>query len=256
LTANRKLFFDAYDRNRMTGSMVLIDAITNNTVAAGMIIDRERADRLPSSIERPAIPSAELHEQKSRVSVAERAQRFTQNPATIWITGLVSSRKTDLAYALERRLFDLGGVAAVLDGENIRLGLNRDLGFTTADKVEHIRRIAETARVMNGAGLVSICAFVSPLAAARAAAAEIIGNKQFIEVYMDADADWCSVHDETGLYEKAKAGEIDNLAGVNAPYEPPPEPAVRVPVADIAIEQAVDMVLEVMRERGIFPIDI
>ena len=255
LTANRKLFFDAYDRNRMTGSIVLIDAITNNTVAAGMIIDRERADRLPSSIERPAATSAALHEQKSRVSRDERAQRLTQKPATIWITGLVSSRKTDLAYALERRLFDLGGIAAVLDGENVRLGLNRDLGFTTADKVEHIRRIAETARVMNNAGLLSVCAFVSPLADARKAAAQIIGDEQYIEVYMDADADWCAAHDDTGLYEKAKAGDIENLAGVNAPYEPPQQPTVRVPVADSTIDQAVDMVLDVLHERGIYPLE-
>jgi len=253
LTANRKLFYDSYERNRLTGSIVLIDAITNNTVAAGMIIERDRADRLASSIERPMVTAGALHEQKSKVSERERAGRLKQNKATVWITGLVSSRKSDLAYALERRLFDLGGIATVLDGENVRLGLSRDLGFTTADKVEHIRRIAETARLMNNAGLLTICAFVSPLAAARGAAAQIIGKERYIEVFMDAAPDWCAEHDKTGLYEKAKVGEIDNLAGVNAPYEAPQQPAVRVPVADITIDQAVDLVLDALHGRGIFP---
>jgi bifunctional enzyme CysN/CysC len=253
LTAHQPLFADAYNRNRATGCFILIDMLSNNTVAAGMIIDREPSDRLPARVaEIPAERPVALHAHRSQISPAEREERFAQKPATIWLTGLAASGKTEIAYALERRLFDLGGNAVVLDGENFRLGLSRDLEFSTTDIAEHIRRVAETARVLNEAGLIVICAFVSPLVSLRAEAAQIIGGDRFLEVFVDAPLEWCEARDKSGLYEKARRGEIKNVAGVNSPYETPNHPGLALPMTEIDVGEAVSRLLQLLRQRTPF----
>ncbi len=253
-TANQPLFYDPYSRNRSTGCFILVDPISNNTVAAGMIIDREPSERLPARMESAAAePRAPLQRHDSRVGEAERSERLAQRPATIWLTGLVGSGKTGIAYALERRIFDLGGLAAVLDGSNFRMGLSRDLDFSTSGIAEHLRRVAETARLMNQGGLIAICAFASPVASLRAEAGAIVGRDRFIEVHVDAPLEWCEAHDRSGLYARARAGEIRNLAGVDLPYEPPAQPDLVIPADRTTADAAVERILEILRGKGIFP---
>lgn len=252
-SASSQLFMDTYSKNRTTGGFIMIDPITNNTVAAGIIIDREPTDSLPSRITGGAPMFASLVYRDSRILPDERAARWRQKPATLWITGLVGAGKTEIAYALERRLFDLGAICMVLDGENVRLGINRELDFSAEDRAEHLRRVGEIARLANESGIMAICAFVSPKASIRAQVADIIGKDRFIEVYADASAEWCEKNDTTGLYAKARSGEIKNLSGVNAPYDIPANPDIALPVEKINSTEAVNRILDLLRAKGIFP---
>jgi bifunctional enzyme CysN/CysC len=254
LTSLRPLFHDAYRKNRGTGSFILIDPISNNTVAAGMIIDREPSDQLPSSIRSMGHETATLRHRESGVSPEARVARFGQRPSTIWLTGLVGSGRTEVAYALEKRLFDMGAVPMVLDGVNVRLGLSRELDFTSTDRAEHLRRVAELARLANESGLITVCSFVSPSAAIRGQLADVIGRDRFLEIHVDADIDWCRDHDATGLYERADQGEVDNVAGVDVSYEPPEAPALVVSVKDEGVDAVTDRIISLLRERGIFPV--
>jgi len=250
-TAVSPLCFDPYQRNRATGGFILIDPDSNATVAAGMIIDREPSDQLPTDISRAAA-SASLTRHESLIPRELRSKRFGHSPVTIWLTGLVGSRKTDVAYALEKRLFDLGAVSIVLDGENMRLGISKELDFSAAGRAEHLRRAAEIARLVNDAGIIAICAFTSPNADIRLQAAHIIGQDRFLEIFACAPLEWCEQHDSTGLYAKARRGELRNFAGVNAPYEPPQNPALLLDIPALSIDQAVDLILTLLRERSIF----
>jgi len=252
-TANNPLFYDVYGKNRATGGFILIDPISNNTVAAGMIIDREPVDQLPSRITGGEAVAGTLTHRDSRVSAKERIKRWNQRPVTIWLTGLVGAGKTDIAYALEKKLFDLGAVCMVLDGENMRLGINRELDFSSAGRAEHLRRVAEIARLANEAGLVVICAFVSPEAAIRSQIAEIIGKDKFVEAYVEASAEWCEKTDKSGLYASAKNGDLKNLAGINAPYDVPKKPDIVLPVEKISSDESANKLLNILRERSIFP---
>jgi len=251
-TATMPLFYDPYDRNRETGSFILVDPVTNVTVAAGMIIEREGADQLPTRITGGTAVVSGLTHRDSRITPGERTARFGHQPATVWLTGLVGAGKTALAYALEKRLFELGAVSLVLDGENVRLGIDRDLDFSTAGRAEHLRRVAEIARLANDAGIIAICAFVSPTAAVRAQVGEIVGAGRFVEVHVAASAEWCEQHDTTGLYAKARRGEVKNVAGVNAPFEPPDHPALTLPMAETSTDAAVDRIVAVLRGKGVF----
>ncbi|MDD4869617.1 MAG: sulfate adenylyltransferase subunit CysN [Kiritimatiellae bacterium] len=252
-TATTPLFYDSYDKNRATGGFILIDPISNNTVAAGMIIDREPVDKLPSRITGNEPADAPMTRRDSRVLPDERLKRWNQRPATVWLTGLVGAGKTDIAYALEKRLFDLGAVCVVLDGENIRLGVNKGLDFSSAGMAEHLRRVAEIARLTNGAGLIVVCAFVSPEASLRKQVAEIIGKDRFVEVYVEASAEWCEKRDKSGLYAKAKSGDLKNLAGVNASYDAPKNPDIVLPIEKISCDEAVTVILNMLRDKGVFP---
>ncbi|MGD9873737.1 MAG: sulfate adenylyltransferase subunit CysN [Kiritimatiellia bacterium] len=252
LTSFRPLFCDPYTRNRGTGCFVLIDTITNATVAAGMVLDREPESQLPVRMAKGK-SAAEMHHREGRIALPARMERYGQKPATIWITGLVGAGKTDVAYALERKLFDLGGTAVVLDGENVRMGLSAELDFSPEGRAEHLRRVSEMARMLNDAGLLVICAFVSPTAFIREQAAEIIGKDRYQEIHLDAPVEWCETRDASGLYKKARAGEVDNLAGVNAPYEKPQHPALHIEAARATAEQSADRILDHLRASGIFP---
>ena len=251
-TSTRPIFFDTYERNRTTGSFVLIDAMSNNTVGACMIIERERSDRLPVHIGRVSGES-HLKRRESLVAPAERTERMSQRGATIWLTGLVGSGKTEIAYALERRLFDLGATVVVLDGENVRLGISRELDFSAEGRAEHLRRVAEVARLLNDAGLLVICGFVSPTESIRNEVGSIIGPERFLVVHVDSALAKCEARDATGLYARARNGEADNVAGVDLPYEPPAAPALVIRADDTAVDAAVDELLEFLRTRTIFP---
>ncbi|MFW6062434.1 MAG: sulfate adenylyltransferase subunit CysN, partial [Planctomycetota bacterium] len=181
----RPIAYDPYQKSRSTGSFILIDRLTNNTVAAGVILDREQNKLHTEPSQRVRRPrSTHVQPRRSDVTAAQRRERLSQTPATIWLTGLTGSGKTTIAYALEKRLFEEGYLASVLDGENVRLGVNKDLGFTAEERSENLRRSAEIARLLNGTGLISICAFLSPTEEDREQVREILGAERFLEVYL------------------------------------------------------------------------
>jgi adenylyl-sulfate kinase len=250
LTSVKPIFFDPYTKNRQTGCFILIDRISNNTVAAGMIIDRVSEDLLPSKI---ANPSDIRQKNPSLITPEERVVRFRQKPVTLWLTGLHASGKKLVAYRLEKRLFECGAVCVVLEGGRLRAGISRELDFSSADRAEHLRRVAEIARTLNESGLIAVCAFVSPDAGIRRQVSEIVGSA-FVEVHVHNSIENCRKRDAIGLYEKADGGKITNLPGINAPYEEPENPAIRLDMNQIDEDAAVEIILEHLKGQGIFPI--
>lgn len=244
----RPVLCDEYANNRQTGSFIVIDPQTNFTVGAGMVIDRSHryTARHP---ELDSGPTRNLTRHVGQVSAEDRARLFGHRPVTIWLTGLSGSGKSTLAYALEKRLTEEGHACFVLDGDNVRHGLNRDLGFSAEDRAENIRRVAEVARLMNEAGLIVITSFISPYKADRAAAREIIGADRFSEVFMDTPIEVCEQRDPKGLYAKARKGEIAEFTGVSSPYEAPDAPAVVIE-ADSAVCHSVDCLIEHLRKTS------
>jgi adenylyl-sulfate kinase len=193
--------------------------------------------------------SREITWHRGRVTSAERARVLKQEPVTIWLTGLSGSGKTSLAFRLEHELIQRNYLCSVLDGDNIRHGLNRDLGFTPDDRTENIRRAAEVARLFNQAGLIVITAFISPYAKDRDAARRIIGEDQFLETYLTADLATCEARDPRGLYAKARSGQIAEFTGVSAPYEVPERPALSLATASRTIDECVQEMLEMLSPR-------
>ena len=185
------------------------------------------------------------------MTAAERAGRFGQQPATILLTGLTGAGKTTIAYALERKLFDMGRAVCVLDGQNMRHGISRDLGFTVADRSENLRRSAEAAKLLNDAGLICIAAFLAPEEAVRQKAAEVVGRERFLVVHLDAPVEVCRERDQEGLYAKADAGEIANFPGVSAPYETPTKPDLVLNTAELPVDECVKQVIALLGERKI-----
>jgi len=238
----RPIAFDPYERNRGTGSFILIDRLTHNTVGAGMILDRAAGDA------KSARKTVEVEARGSLVPPAERAQRLDQKPATVWITGMTGSGKSAIAYALERRLFDEGKVAHVLDGHNARLGLSSDLDFSPDDRAENLRRAAEVARLSNQAGLITICSFLSPSTNDRKTARDIVTGGEhgapFLEVFCDAPADVCK-------QRTPDKDAIRPFADEQAPYQAPASPEVHLQTADLSINQSVDKILDALRQQGI-----
>ncbi len=246
----RPLAFDSYKRNRATGAFIVIDRLTNNTVGAGMILDRGPGGLSVDPSELPTRPRSELLErQRGQVTRDDRAQRFGHKAATVWLTGLAGAGKTTIAYALEKKLFDQGVACAVLDGENTRLGLSLDLGFTARDRAENIRRAAEVAAMMNDAGLIVICAFLSPSEADRQRAKEIIGEERFVLVHVDTPIEECRERLEE-LYGRAeRTGDI-LVPGVNLAYEVPKdaELVLRSPRRDVT--GSIDRLLPLLTHRA------
>jgi bifunctional enzyme CysN/CysC len=242
--------YDSYRRNRGTGSFIMIDRLTNATVAAGMILDREQEDGGRAHWDdEPA--TAGLHEAESGVTHAEREARFGQKPVTILLTGLPGSGKSTLAAALDRRLFDLGRAVAVLDGESLRLGISRDLGFSAEERSENLRRGVEVARLFNEAGIICVGAFVAPDEAVRQKAADRAGRERFLVVHLAAPIDVCRSRDSDGHYARADAGEIANFPGVSAPYEPPVNPDLVLPTHQWPVAKCVNALVALLEERGI-----
>ena len=230
LSLDQALAFAPYARSRALGGFVLIDRISNASVGAGMI---DFALRRASNI----------HWQHVDVNRAARAAQNGQRPRCLWFTGLSGAGKSTLANAVEKRLFALGHHTYLLDGDNVRHGLNRDLGFTAEDRVENIRRVAEVARLMVDAGLIVLVAFISPFRAERRMARERFGADEFVEVFVDAPLAVCEARDVKGLYAKARAGRLSNFTGVDSPYEPPEQPEVHLRSDQAALEAMVEEVV-------------
>ncbi len=219
ITTTEPLYFDAYKKNRQTGAFILIDPVTHNTVAVGMILDKVSSDKLPSRItdkEREHIVK-----QGSLISTEEREKRYGQKGQTIWITGLHGSGKNELAYSLEKELFSMGKIVVVLDGKTVRAGLNCELDYSPADRAEHLRRVAHIARLLNDQGIIVICSFISPREDIRQQVKEIIGKERFKLIYMNAEVEYCRTNDKYGLYKLADEGKLSHLAGVDEDYEVP-----------------------------------
>jgi bifunctional enzyme CysN/CysC len=243
----RPLCCDPYARNRHTGAFILIDPVTNATAASGMIIDRGRPPR-PS----PDPASRHVTAVGSLVPPSARHALLRQKPATLWLTGLSGAGKSTLARDLEAELVRMGHPCSLLDGDTVRTGLNRDLGFTAEDRRENIRRVAEVARLLNEAGLIAITSFISPFRADREAARAIVGDDRFIEVFVDAPLGVCEQRDPRGLYRKARAGEIALFTGLTSPYEPPESPAVHLRTDAEPPDACVRRLVEALRDRGVF----
>jgi bifunctional enzyme CysN/CysC len=244
LTLSQPIAYDPYSRNRATGAFIIIDRITNNTVGAGMILDRDQNLLQPTERKLEAKPKSEhIHLQKSMVTAKEREQLVGHKPKTIWLTGLTGAGKTTIAYALERKLFDAGQQCFVLDGENVRLGFSKDLGFSADDRNENIRRAAEVAKLLNDAGLTAICAFLSPYKEGRKLARKIVGEDDFVEVYLSAPIDECKKRNQDGKYDMARDGEIKQFTGVTAPYEIPESPDIVLPTHQMSVDECVEMII-------------
>jgi bifunctional enzyme CysN/CysC len=238
LSLDKSIAFEPYAENREAGSFILIDRISNQTIGLGLIDFALRR-------------SSNIHWQNLEVSRSARAAQKNQKPAVIWFTGLSGSGKSTIAAALEKRLFSLGRHTYVLDGDNVRHGLNRDLGFTDADRVENIRRVAEVSRLMADAGLLVLVSFISPFRSERDAARNLIGDGVFLEVFVDAPLDVCEARDPKGLYKKARRQELKNFTGIGSPYEPPEHPEVRLKTADLSVELAIEELIAVLEARGL-----
>ena len=230
--------FDAYADNRETGAFILIDRYTNATVGAGMISFGLRR-------------AANIHRQDLMVSRPEREALNGHKPAVLWFTGLSGSGKSTIANLVERELHDRGVRTFLLDGDNVRHGLNRDLGFTDEDRVENIRRVGEVAKLFVEAGLVVLCSFISPFRAERRMVRELFGQDEFIEVFVDTPLETCMARDPKGLYAKAKAGQIAHFTGVNSPYEAPDAAELTLSPAASTPAEAAAAVIEDLTARGV-----
>jgi bifunctional enzyme CysN/CysC len=242
LSVDRELRFDPYEANPVTGSFILIDRLSNATVGAGMLLG-------PSTAWTAEAPEGLVHH-RSQITSAERAARLGQTPCTVLFTGTTGAGKTTLAAALERRLFDRGRTLLRLDGENLRLGISRDLGFTNADRSENLRRAAEIAVLAGRQGLITLIAVQAPEAGVRERARELIGPERFVEVALDAPEDVRRERDPQGLYAAADQGDEVHVPGANVPYETPSDPDLRLDTAELGVEACVDRVVELLDARG------
>ncbi|HFQ94790.1 MAG TPA: sulfate adenylyltransferase subunit CysN [Anaerolineae bacterium] len=257
LTATQPLFYDRYQINRATGSFILIDPATNNTVAAGMIRGKSRNvdDLLAGELETaPARPkSRDVVWEQEGISLAQREERNGHKAAVLWFTGLSGSGKSTIAKKLEQVLFARGVHTMYLDGDNLRHGLNGDLGFSDADRQENIRRAAELARLSYAHGNVTLACFISPFTADRRFARSLVPDGRFLEIFVKCDLDVVKRRDTKGLYAKALAGEIDNFTGISSPYEAP-ENAELVVETDIqSVDEIVAQIIEALETEGILP---
>jgi len=243
IRASRALAFDAYDSNPATGAFILVDRVSNLTVGAGMIV-RPVTDQLTDK-------SSNVTWHAQTVNKRARAQQKAQKSAVLWFTGLSGAGKSTVANALEKALFQRGHHSYLLDGDNVRHGLNRDLGFSDDDRVENIRRIGEVARLMADAGLVVLTAFISPFRADRAMVRELMEDGEFVEIHVDAPLDVCETRDPKGLYAKARAGVISNFTGIDSPYEPPEDAEIIVDTSKMSVDECVEELLAYLKRRGI-----
>lgn len=237
-STSRPVAFDAYETNRKTGSFIIIDRFTNQTVGAGMIAFGLRR-------------GTNVRWQPLLVGKSERASSKHQSAAIVWFTGLSGAGKSTIANLVEQRLYSAGFHTMLLDGDNLRHGLNRDLGFTEADRVENIRRAGEVAKLMTDAGLIVICSFISPYRAEREFVRNLMPEGEFVEVFVDTPIEECMRRDPKGLYAKVKAGQIRNFTGFESPYEPPEAPEVHLLTVERQPEQLAEDVLRKLAERGI-----
>jgi bifunctional enzyme CysN/CysC len=230
--------FDPYSENRDTGAFILIDRLTNETAGAGMIAFGLRR-------------ASNIHWQALTVGREERAALKGQAPAVLWLTGLSGAGKSTIADIVEKQLLAAGRHTMLLDGDNVRHGLNRDLGFTDVDRVENIRRVGEVAKLMAEAGLIVMCSFISPFRAERQMLRELIEPTAFLEIFVDTPIAECIRRDPKGLYARAKAGRIEHFTGLDSPYEEPEAPELRLATLGASPEEAAEQIIDTLRRRRI-----
>ena len=260
ITTTQPLFFDSYQINRATGSFILIDPHTNNTVAAGMI--RDRARRVSELVERTEQQEGERQRsanvvwEQTAITLPMRETLNGHQAAVLWFTGLSGSGKSTISQTLEQRLYGLGVRTFSLDGDNVRHGLNGDLGFFPQERMENIRRVAEVAKLAFEHGNIVLCTFISPYAADRAVARSLVPEGRFWEVYVKCDLSVCQQRDPKGLYARALQGEIPNFTGITAPYEEPQQPEIVVETdLHTADALSVKILQELMRAGVVSPMD-
>lgn len=237
IALDQNIPFDVYDDNRKTGAFILIDKMTNATVGMGLINFALRR-------------ASNIHWQTMDVDKQARATAKHQKPAVLWFTGLSGSGKSTIANIVEKKLFAMGRHTTSLDGDNVRHGLNRDLGFTDADRVENIRRVAEVSRLMVQAGLITLVSFISPFRSERRMARALVNEDEFIEIFVDTPLEEAERRDVKGLYKKARAGEIENFTGISSPYEPPRAPELHIDTLKQTSEEAADRIVAYLEEKG------
>lgn len=238
ISLDQAIAFDPYDENRETGGFILIDRISNDTVGAGLIHFALRR-------------AQNIHWQAVDVTRVSRAAQKGQSAAVLWFTGLSGAGKSTIANLVEKRLFALGRHSVLLDGDNVRHGLNRDLGFTDTDRVENIRRVAEVARLMTDAGLIVLVSFISPFRSERQMARELVPQGEFFEVFIDTPLNVAENRDVKGLYKKARRGEIPHFTGISSPYEAPEAPELHIDTTLISPDQAAERIVQALEERGV-----
>ena len=238
INLDRQIAFDAYEENRSTGSFILIDRLSNDTVGAGTVNFALRR-------------SQNIHMQAVDVDKQLRSDLKKQKSCVLWFTGLSGSGKSTIANIVEKKLSAQGRHTYLLDGDNVRHGLNKDLGFTDEDRVENIRRIGEVARLMVDSGLIVLTAFISPLRAERQMARGLLDNDEFLEVFVETPLRIAEERDPKGLYKKARRGDLKNFTGIDSPYEEPQSPEILVDTSALSAEQCAEQVIRILRERGV-----
>lgn len=237
LSLDQTIAYDAFSAVRKTGSFILIDRMTNDTVGMGLIdFGLRRAEN--------------IRWQTLDIGRAALAELKSQRPAVLWFTGISGSGKSTIANAVQRRLHAAGRHTFVLDGDNVRHGLNRDLGFTDADRVENIRRVSEVAKLMSEAGLITLVSFISPFDAERQMARRLMQEGEFIEIFIDTSLEVAESRDVKGLYKKARAGEIRNFTGIDSPYEPPLQPEIRIDTSSTSADDAAEQIVAWLDQKG------
>jgi bifunctional enzyme CysN/CysC len=231
IATDRPIVFAPYAESRTLGGFILIDKLSNATVAAGM---------LNFSLRR----AQNVHWQALDITREAHARLKNQRPAVLWFTGLSGAGKSTIANLVEKKLHRMNRHTFLLDGDNVRHGLNKDLGFTEADRIENIRRVGEVARLMADAGLIVITAFISPFRAERQMVREMMPAGEFVEVHIDTPLAEAERRDVKGLYRKARAGELKNFTGIDSPYEPPESPEIRIDTTAMTAEAAADLIVD------------
>ena len=238
ISADKALAFDPYDENRHSGRFIIIDRFTNATVGAGMVNHSLRR-------------ATNIKWQEMDINKQARAYQKGQKSVVLWFTGLSGAGKSTVANLVEKKLHALGKHTYTLDGDNVRHGLNKDLGFTDADRVENIRRVGETAKLFVDAGVITLVSFISPFKSERQLARSLVEKDEFIEVFIDTPLEVCEQRDVKGLYKKARAGEIANFTGISSPYERPENAEIVVNTADQSAEEAAEQIVAKLEEFGV-----
>ena len=238
INLDKQIAFDDYEDNRATGSFILIDRLTNETVGAGTLNFALRR-------------SQNIHMQAVDVDKQLRSGLKAQKSCVLWFTGLSGSGKSTIANIVERKLANEGRHTYLLDGDNVRHGLNKDLGFTDADRVENIRRIGEVARLMVDSGLIVLTAFISPFRAERQMARSLLEEDEFLEVFVETPLSVAEERDPKGLYKKARSGDLKNFTGIDSPYEQPKSPEILVDTSNLSAEQCAEQIIRILRERDV-----
>lgn len=248
ITTTKPLYFDPYKKNKQTGSFILIDPVTHNTVAVGMIIDKLGSNSLSSRI--TDVDREKIAKGEALIKAEEYVQKYNQKGETIWITGLHGSGKNELAFSLEKKLFDNGATVVLIDGSSVRSGLSRELDFSPADRAENLRRVAHICKMLNDQGIITIASYISRNESLRDQVAEIIGKDRFHMFYMDADLEYCK-NNKPELYELLEQGKTSGLPGVDLEYEAPGN--AKLVFKPEQNEENLDAILDYLAQNKVFP---